>query len=301
MVRPCAVFGRPVMTSRNDTRTTRLRQRMIDQMRMAGLAGTRRPAMCARSSAWRRPSTCRRTGSNRNRFVPGIWQGSIGPFREHYQRRPRRAQVLLQGHAAPTPDDRRVAHAQGTQRLAQGDVRRGDRAPADGNARSPISNLDDADLCMRSAHLGDRRHHHRRCQVEGRPAAHPLGQGRHRTHGAAARWHGGPPEGLLEEDLAQTGLVVVLWQVPRTRHQAGHPEAAFNRARDLAGIASHHTFHGLRHSAATHMFEAGGSIDVIQDALGHRSADTTRNYARATSAMFKDLSHPISKSSLLSR
>ena len=49
------------------------------------------------------------------------------------------------------------------------------------------------------------------------------------------------------------------------------------------------------------MFEAGGSIDVIQDALGHRSADTTRNYARATSAMFKDLSHPISKSSLLSR
>ena len=76
---------------------------------------------------------------------------------------------------------------------------------------------------------------------------------------------------------------------------------AFNRARDLAGIASHHTFHGLRHSAATHMFEAGGSIDVIQDALGHRSADTTRNYARATSAMFKDLSHPISKSSLLSR
>ncbi len=76
---------------------------------------------------------------------------------------------------------------------------------------------------------------------------------------------------------------------------------AFNRARDLAGIASHHKFHGLRHSAATHMFEAGGNIDVIQDAMGHRSSDTTRNYARATSAMFRNLSHPISKSVLLGR
>ena len=108
-------------------------------------------------------------------------------------------------------------------------------------------------------------------------------------------------EFLLALQGASTyGLVVVLWQAPEHAIKQNTLRQAFNRARDLAGIASHHTFHGLRHSAATHLFEAGGNIDVIQDAMGHRSADTTRNYARATSAMFKDLSHPISKSVLLS-
>ena len=38
MVWPCAVIGRSAMTSKKDARKTRLRQRMIDQMRMAGLA-----------------------------------------------------------------------------------------------------------------------------------------------------------------------------------------------------------------------------------------------------------------------
>ena len=49
---------------------------------------------------------------------------------------------------------------------------------------------------------------------------------------------------------------------------------AFNKARERAGIDRSHTFHCLRHSAATHLHERGGSIDVIQDVLGHRNADS---------------------------
>ena len=42
------------------------------------------------------------------------------------------------------------------------------------------------------------------------------------------------------------------------------------------------------------MHERGGDINVIQDALGHRNAETTRGYARATGKMFETLNHPVS-------
>ena len=69
---------------------------------------------------------------------------------------------------------------------------------------------------------------------------------------------------------------------------------AFKQARDKLGIDPRHTFHSLRHSAATHLLERGGDIEVIRDALGHRNADTTRDYARATGKMFETLDHPLS-------
>lgn len=76
---------------------------------------------------------------------------------------------------------------------------------------------------------------------------------------------------------------------------------AFKRARELAGVDSRHTFHSLRHSAATHLHERGGNMEVIRDALGHRRADTTREYARSTAKMFEALDHPISDFALLRR
>ena len=69
---------------------------------------------------------------------------------------------------------------------------------------------------------------------------------------------------------------------------------AFKKARERIGIAPCHSFHSLRHSTATHLLERGGNIEVIRDALGHRSADTTRGYARATGTMFAALDHPVS-------
>ena len=41
------------------------------------------------------------------------------------------------------------------------------------------------------------------------------------------------------------------------------------------------------------------NMEVIRDMLGHRRADTTREYARATAKMFEGLDHPISDFRLL--
>ena len=81
--------------------------------------------------------------------------------------------------------------------------------------------------------------------------------------------------------------------------RTGTLQAAFKRARELAGIDSRYTFHCLRHSTATHLHERGANMEVIRDALGHRRADTTREYARSTARMFEGLDHPVSGFSVL--
>ncbi len=83
--------------------------------------------------------------------------------------------------------------------------------------------------------------------------------------------------------------------------QAGTLQWAFKKARERAGIDRRHSFHCLRHSTATHLHERGGNMEVIRDMLGHRRADTTREYARATARMFEGLDHPISDFPLLRR
>ena len=78
-------------------------------------------------------------------------------------------------------------------------------------------------------------------------------------------------------------------------------QGAFRKARVRAGLSSRYSFHCLRHSAATHLHERGGDMEVIRDALGHRRADTTREYARSTPRMFEGLDHPVSGFSVLRR
>lgn len=76
-------------------------------------------------------------------------------------------------------------------------------------------------------------------------------------------------------------------------------QGAFRKARVRAGLSSRYSFHCLRHSAATHLHERGGDMEVIRDALGHRRTDTTREYARSTPRMFEGLDHPVSGFSVL--
>ena len=71
--------------------------------------------------------------------------------------------------------------------------------------------------------------------------------------------------------------------------------AAFNKSRDRAGLDRGITFHCLRHSIATHLYERGARISVVQDYLGHKSLETTRVYARATGAMYRTLDHPVNE------
>jgi site-specific recombinase XerD len=61
-------------------------------------------------------------------------------------------------------------------------------------------------------------------------------------------------------------------------------QRAFRVAVQQAGIHKHATVHTLRHSWATHLLEAGVSLQLIQAWLGHRSLNTTSHYTHLTSS-----------------
>lgn len=59
-------------------------------------------------------------------------------------------------------------------------------------------------------------------------------------------------------------------------------QSLFVAYRNRAGLSSRYTTHGLRHSMATHLLDAGEEIPVVQDHLGHRDIRSTMVYARVT-------------------
>jgi integrase len=70
-------------------------------------------------------------------------------------------------------------------------------------------------------------------------------------------------------------------------------QALFARYRDRAELPRHFTCHSLRHSIATHLLDAGASLEVVQDHLGHQNIRSTSIYARITDhrreAVFREL------------
>jgi integrase len=70
-------------------------------------------------------------------------------------------------------------------------------------------------------------------------------------------------------------------------------QSRFVRYRDRADLPQNLTCHSLRHAIATHLLDAGVSLEFVQDHLGHQSIRSTSVYARITDhhrvAVFREL------------
>lgn len=70
-------------------------------------------------------------------------------------------------------------------------------------------------------------------------------------------------------------------------------QAVFRNAMDKAGIHKTVGIHGLRHSYATHLLEAGTDMVFIQKLLGHKNVRTTEVYARISNNMLSKVRSPL--------
>lgn len=70
-------------------------------------------------------------------------------------------------------------------------------------------------------------------------------------------------------------------------------QSIFKNAMKKAGIKKTIGIHGLRHSYATHLIEAGADIRFIQELLGHNSIRTTEIYTRITDISKSKIKSPL--------
>lgn len=76
------------------------------------------------------------------------------------------------------------------------------------------------------------------------------------------------------------------------RYSATSVEKVFRMACQKAGIKKEITLHGLRHSYATHLLEAGTDLRYIQELLGHKSSKTTEIYTHVTEKSIQKIRTP---------
>ena len=70
-------------------------------------------------------------------------------------------------------------------------------------------------------------------------------------------------------------------------------QSVFRNAMKKSGITKNVGIHGLRHSYATHLLEAGTDMVFIQNLLGHSNIKTTLVYAKVSNTMLINVKSPL--------
>ena len=80
---------------------------------------------------------------------------------------------------------------------------------------------------------------------------------------------------------------------PAGHLSTGHVQRACRRAVRAAGITKKASLHTLRHSYATHLFEAGTDLPTLQRLLGHNQLATTLLYTHVAQAHLQKARSPL--------
>lgn len=81
--------------------------------------------------------------------------------------------------------------------------------------------------------------------------------------------------------------------IPGSPYSASSMQRIFQIARKEAGINKDISFHGLRHSFATHLLEKGVDIKYIKDLLGHFDIKTTTRYLHVKREQLVNIISPL--------
>lgn len=82
-------------------------------------------------------------------------------------------------------------------------------------------------------------------------------------------------------------------QMPGEPYSVRSAQQIFMYAKKAAGISKSITFHGLRHSFATHLLEKGVDIKYIKDILGHFDIKTTERYVHVARKKLVNIVSPL--------